>query len=59
MMQHYNLFRYTTYREREVIPVASLMLTYVASVRPPHPNFYKKYASKTFLKVGSVALGEQ
>ncbi|KAI0634848.1 cyclin-like protein [Trametes polyzona] len=44
-----NLAHYSSYRERDIIPTANLMLNYVLKpVR--HQSFYKKYASKKFLK---------
>ncbi|KAI0659364.1 cyclin-like protein [Cubamyces menziesii] len=44
-----NLAHYSSYRERDIIPTANLMLNYILKpVR--HQSFYKKYASKKFLK---------
>ncbi|KAJ7577013.1 nime/cyclinb [Mycena floridula] len=45
------LIHFTTYREREIIPVANLMLTYIA--QPPqniHKTLFKKFAGKSHLK---------
>ncbi|TFK91636.1 hypothetical protein K466DRAFT_595922 [Polyporus arcularius HHB13444] len=44
-----NLAHYSSYRESEIIPTASLMLNYI--LKPiRHQSFYKKYASKKFMK---------
>ncbi|KAI8986694.1 cyclin-like protein [Trametes punicea] len=44
-----NLAHYSSYRESDIIPTANLMLNYILKpVR--HQSFYKKYASKKFLK---------
>ncbi|KAI0646562.1 A/B/D/E cyclin [Trametes meyenii] len=44
-----NLAHYSSYRERDIVPTANLMLNYILKpVR--HQSFYKKYASKKFLK---------
>ncbi|KAI0747008.1 cyclin-like protein [Daedaleopsis nitida] len=44
-----NLAHYSSYRESDIIPTANLMLNYV--LKPlRHQSFYKKYASKKFLK---------
>ncbi|RPD57012.1 hypothetical protein L226DRAFT_547172 [Lentinus tigrinus ALCF2SS1-7] len=44
-----NLAHYSSYRESEIIPTATLMLNYI--LKPiPHQSFYKKYASKKFMK---------
>ncbi|KAI0702047.1 cyclin-like protein [Cerioporus squamosus] len=44
-----NLAHYSSYRESEIVPTASLMLNYI--LKPiRHQSFYKKYASKKFMK---------
>ncbi|KAL1943824.1 hypothetical protein VTO73DRAFT_3642 [Trametes versicolor] len=44
-----NLAHYSSYRERDIIPTANLMLNYI--LKPArHQSFFKKYASKKFLK---------
>ncbi|KAI0777212.1 A/B/D/E cyclin [Trametes elegans] len=44
-----NLAHYSSYREKDIIPTANLMLNYI--IKPVrHQSFYKKYASKKFLK---------
>lgn len=57
LTQTYNLIHYSTYQEWELIPVASVMLTYIASVQPPHLNLYNKYASRLYLKVRVASHG--
>lgn len=45
-----NLAHYSSYPESALVPTANLMLNFVLKpVR--HEHFYKKYASKKFLKV--------
>ncbi|KAI0031941.1 A/B/D/E cyclin [Vararia minispora EC-137] len=49
-----NLAHYSSYAESALIPTANLMLNYILkSVR--HPSFYKKYASKKFMKASVFA----
>ncbi|CDO75435.1 hypothetical protein BN946_scf184693.g4 [Trametes cinnabarina] len=44
-----NLAHYSSYRESDIVPTANLMLNYILKpVR--HQSFFKKYASKKFLK---------
>ncbi|KAI0827157.1 A/B/D/E cyclin [Trametes gibbosa] len=44
-----NLAHYSSYRERDIIPTANMMMNYI--LKPiRHQSFYKKYASKKFLK---------
>ncbi|KAI3621456.1 g2 mitotic-specific cyclin cdc13 [Moniliophthora roreri] len=44
-----NLVHYTTYKEREVVPIANAMLNYVLS-ESQSETLYKKYASKKYMK---------
>ncbi|KDQ08743.1 hypothetical protein BOTBODRAFT_165516 [Botryobasidium botryosum FD-172 SS1] len=47
-----NLAHYSSYTEAEIIPTASIMLNYV--LRPVrHESFYKKYASRKYLKAST------
>ncbi|THH19624.1 hypothetical protein EW146_g1582 [Bondarzewia mesenterica] len=47
-----NLAHYSSYPESALVPTANLMLNYV--LRPiRHPSFFKKYASKRFLKAST------
>ncbi|TFY79540.1 hypothetical protein EWM64_g4472 [Hericium alpestre] len=49
---HANLAHYSSYAESALIPTANLMLNYVLKpVR--HPSFFKKYASKKYLKASA------
>ena len=49
-MKTNNLAHYSSYRESDIIPTASLMLNYILKpVR--HQSFFKKYASNKYLKV--------
>ena len=51
LFQTSNLARYSSYRERDAIPTANLMLSCI--LKPArHQSFYKTYASRKFLKVG-------
>ncbi|CCM00725.1 uncharacterized protein FIBRA_02765 [Fibroporia radiculosa] len=44
-----NLAHYSSYPESAIVPTANLMLNYV--LKPiPHESFYKKYASKKYMK---------
>ncbi|TBU61074.1 cyclin-like protein [Dichomitus squalens] len=44
-----NLAHYSSYRERDIIPTANLMINYI--LKPiRHQSFFKKYASKKYLK---------
>ncbi|KAI0065251.1 hypothetical protein BV25DRAFT_1927886 [Artomyces pyxidatus] len=44
-----NLAHYSSYSESALVPTANLMLNYV--LKPiRHPSFYKKYASKKYMK---------
>lgn len=50
-----NLAHYSSYPEHALVPTANLMLNYV--LRPiRHESFFKKYASKKFLKVRAHVL---
>lgn len=44
-----NLVHYSGYTEKEIEPVAEKMFNYLAN--PLHESFFKKYASKKFMKV--------
>ncbi|TFK49439.1 hypothetical protein OE88DRAFT_1663020 [Heliocybe sulcata] len=47
-----NLAHYSSYSESQLIPTAGIMLNYV--LRPVrHPTFWKKYASKKYLKAST------
>lgn len=47
-----NLAHYSSYRESDIVPTAGIMLNYV--LRPiRHPTFFKKYASKKYLKAST------
>jgi G2/mitotic-specific cyclin 1/2 len=49
-LQNHNLRHYAGYEEREIIPIANRMLTYLA--KPiEHEIFFRKYASKRYKKV--------
>jgi hypothetical protein len=48
-MQTANLAHYSSYSESSVLPTANMMLNYI--LKPVvHQSFYKKYASKKYLK---------
>lgn len=47
-----NLAHYSSYPESALIPTANIMLNYILK-EPKHESFYKKYASKKFLKVSA------
>jgi len=47
-----NLAHYSSYPESALIPTANIMLNYILK-EPRHESFYKKYASKKFLKVSA------
>ncbi|KAG7091936.1 hypothetical protein E1B28_008328 [Marasmius oreades] len=44
-----NMVHYTTYKEREVVPVANMILNYLLR-RNQSENLYRKYASKKYYK---------
>ncbi|KDQ60187.1 hypothetical protein JAAARDRAFT_56150 [Jaapia argillacea MUCL 33604] len=47
-----NLAHYSSYPESALVPTANIMLNYV--LRPMrHPTFYKKYASKKYMKAST------
>ena len=48
-----NLAHYSSYPESALIPTANIMLNYILK-EPKHESFYKKYASKKFLKVSCL-----
>ncbi|KAI0315586.1 cyclin-like protein [Amylostereum chailletii] len=49
-----NLAHYSSYPESALIPTANLMLNYI--LKPiRHPSFYKKYASKKYMKASVFA----
>jgi len=49
-----NLAHYSSYPESALVPTANLMLNYI--LKPiRHPSFYKKYASKKFMKASVFA----
>ncbi|KAI0318765.1 cyclin-like protein [Amylostereum chailletii] len=51
-----NLVHYSSYPESTLISTANLMLNYI--LKPiRHPSFYKKYASKKYMKVRDIWYG--
>ncbi|KDR72556.1 hypothetical protein GALMADRAFT_252687 [Galerina marginata CBS 339.88] len=51
-----NLEHYTTYSEKELIPVANLMLEYIITEPIQHESLYKKYASKRYCRCSTYML---
>ncbi|KAF8970127.1 cyclin-like protein [Flammula alnicola] len=45
-----NLEHYTTYAEKELIPVATIMLEYIITDPVQHESLYKKYAHKRYYR---------
>ena len=48
-MQDATLIHYAGYTEEEILPVVKLMVSYLCG-RVRHEAFFRKYASKKFLK---------
>ncbi|KAF8899794.1 cyclin-like protein [Gymnopilus junonius] len=51
-----NLEHYTTYSEKELIPVASIMVEYVITNPIQHESLYKKYAHRRYFKCSVYVL---
>ncbi len=50
LLQNPTLAHYSTYEEHELLPVAQIMVDYVLAKEPAHDCFYRKYASKKYMK---------
>lgn len=48
------LQHYTTFSEKEIIPVATVMLEYAITNPIQHESLFKKYAHKKYMKVSSL-----
>ncbi|KAF8156984.1 cyclin-like protein [Crassisporium funariophilum] len=51
-----NLEHYTTFSEKELLPVANMMLEYIIIDPVPHDSLYKKYAHKKYFRVSHLSL---
>lgn len=52
--QNPTLEHYTTFTEKEILPIAGIMLEYVIMNPVQHEQLYMKYASKKYMKVSSL-----
>ncbi|PPQ66962.1 hypothetical protein CVT26_009993 [Gymnopilus dilepis] len=51
-----NLEHYTTYSEKELFPIANIMLEYILTNPIQHESLYKKYASKRYFRASAYML---
>ncbi|KAF5318683.1 hypothetical protein D9619_010678 [Psilocybe cf. subviscida] len=52
-----NLEHYTTYSEKEILPVAKIMLEYIITDPIQHESLFKKYASKRYFRCSKYIQG--